>query len=310
MEKGIYITANDKVADQAIALLNSIRAYDADIPVVLIPYNDDYHSVASRLGQDFGVTVFEDLDLIERLSSNLHSIFGKGFFARANQFRKQVCWFGPFEKFLYIDTDIVVFSQIAKVLDYLNTYDFVCYDYQHTGGITNVFTPEVFTSGVFAEADRHSLFNCGFWASKRRLFSEADLYDVFRECANHPEYFDFSQKTSDQPIINYMILKHVTRRFNVVHREGKAPGSWAGSRHFEQRGHRLIDPKIDQPLDYLHWAGIRIQPGCPYWEIWAYYRYLNNSDPRPVPGPPPAPPSPWQQLSTSLKRSIKNLLNA
>lgn len=32
-------------------------------------------------------------------------------------------------------------------------------------------------------------------------------------------------------------------------------------------------------MKYIHWAGIRIEPGCPYWEIWEYYRYLNVSKP-------------------------------
>jgi len=39
MKKGIYITANDKVMDYAIACLNSIRLYDPEIPIVLIPYD-------------------------------------------------------------------------------------------------------------------------------------------------------------------------------------------------------------------------------------------------------------------------------
>ena len=98
--RGIYITANDKVLDHAIACLNSIRAYDPSIPVMLIPYNDDYHQVAEVLGRDYGVEVYPDLDFIQRLSENLHAIFGEGFFARPNQFRKQACWFGPFDRFL------------------------------------------------------------------------------------------------------------------------------------------------------------------------------------------------------------------
>ncbi|MCH2246325.1 MAG: methionine synthase, partial [Crocosphaera sp.] len=32
MTRGIYITANDKVIGQAIALLKSIRCYDQDTP--------------------------------------------------------------------------------------------------------------------------------------------------------------------------------------------------------------------------------------------------------------------------------------
>ncbi|HHP7245476.1 MAG TPA: hypothetical protein ACFE0H_12380, partial [Elainellaceae cyanobacterium] len=189
MTRGIYITANDRVTDQAIALLNSIRLYDSETPIVLIPYDDHYESVAQILNESFGVTVYDDLDFIDRLSKQLYDIFGDGFFARPNQFRKQACWFGAFDEFLYIDTDIVVFEPIIDTLNYLDHYDFVCADYQHTGGITNVFTPTVLEANVFTPGDLQNIFNGGLWGSKKNLISESDLYDVFQECAAHPDYF-------------------------------------------------------------------------------------------------------------------------
>jgi hypothetical protein len=308
--RGIYITANDKVIDHAIACLNSIRAHDPSIPVMLIPYNDDYHQVAEVLGRDYGVEVYPDLAFIQRLSENLHGIFGEGFFARPNQFRKQVCWFGPFDRFLYIDTDVVVFSAIAKVLDYLDNYDFISYDYQHRGGIRNVFSPAIVEQGVFTPTELEDMFNCGFWGSKKGLVSEQDLYDTFAECAAHPDYFDFSEKTSDQPIINYLILKRMARRFNLVRQPGGGPGNWAGSPHFvplvASEGMTLSDPNVNQPLDYLHWAGYRIQPGCPYWDIWAYYRYLRDPDSRPV-EVPVVPPSPLGTLGRKAGKLLSRL---
>lgn len=307
--RGIYITANDKFTEQAIALLNSIRHYDPDIPITLIPYDETHEAIAARLKQDYGVALYHDLDFIERLAQQLYTIFGEGFFARPNQFRKQACWFGDYDEFLYIDTDIVVFERIADNLDALAQYDFLCCDYQHRGGITNVFNPAVFETGVLDERDRTAIFNCGWWAAKKGLFTEDDLYRVFAECAAHPDYFDFSQKTSDQPIINYLILKNLLpeRRFNLVNRPGGAPGSWAGSRQFEQRGERLFDPNChDQPLQYLHWAGIRLAPGCPYWDIWQQYRYLNGE-------PLPAVATEHGQHQPSrfdrLKQQVKKLLS-
>lgn len=303
--RGIYITANNKFTEQAIALLNSIRHYDPDIPITLIPYDENYQEIATLLAENYGVKVYQDLAFIDRLSQKLYDIFGAGFFARPNQFRKQACWFGEYDEFLYIDTDIVVFEPIAQNLDALQTYDFLCCDYQHRGGIGNVFTPQIFTDGVLAESDRASLFNGGWWAAKKNLLSEQDLYDTFAECAAHPEYFDFSQKTSDQPIINYMILQRVPpeRRFNLINRPGGAPGSWAGSPQFTRLGDdALADPNCnDQRLQYLHWAGIRITPGCPYWRIWKHYRYLNSDD-IPADPPPPPPPSWLQRLKTKLRR--------
>jgi hypothetical protein len=279
MSRGIYITANDKITDHAIALMNSIRFYDPDVPVVMIPYDDNYQKIAKILGDRFGVTIYRDLEFIERLSEKLYAIFGTGFFARPNQFRKQACWFGEFDKFLYIDTDIVVFERIIDNLDYLQEYDFLCCDYQHSGGIKNVFAQTVIEQNIFTPTELQSIFNGGFWASKKNLISEADLYDTFSECAAHPEYFDFTQKTSDQPIINYMMLKRIPKRFNLVYKDGKAPGSWAGSQHFKQKDNILFDPNINRNLQYLHWAGIKIEPNCPYWNIWKYYRYLNEIAP-------------------------------
>ena len=90
MTRGIYITANDRVSDHAIALLNSIRTYDTETPVVLIPYDDNYHNVAQILNDRFGVTVYQDLEFIERLSIKLQQTFGEEFFARPNQFRKLI----------------------------------------------------------------------------------------------------------------------------------------------------------------------------------------------------------------------------
>jgi hypothetical protein len=306
MNRGIYIIANDKVTDHAIALLNSIRLYDADTPIVMIPYDDNYHAIADTLTKHYGVQVYEDLDFIDRLSNKLHEAFGGKFFARPNQFRKQACWFGPFEEFLYIDTDIVVFEKIIDNLNYLENNDFINCDYQHLGGIANVFSPTVFSEKVFTETEIKDIFNGGFWGSKKNLISENDLYEIFTECAAHPEYFDFSQKTSDQPIINYMLLKRIPRRFNIVKRQGKAPGNWAGTLHFQTQGNLLFDSTVNQPLQYLHWAGIRIEPGCPYWEIWQYYRNLNPSLPPPV-FPVKVKKSSWQQTLNQIKSPFRFL---
>jgi Mannosyltransferase putative len=303
--RGIYITANNKFTEQAIALLNSIRHYDPDVPITLIPYDENYEDIAALLAKNYGVKVYQDLDFVERLSRKLYDIFGEDFFARPNQFRKQACWFGEYDEFLYIDTDIVVFERIADNLDLLQTYDFLCCDYQHRGGIGNVFTPKVFEDGALLERDRASLFNCGWWAAKKNLLSEQDIYDTFAQCAAHPEYFDFSQKTSDQPIINYMILKKVPqeRRFNLVNLPGGAPGSWAGSSQFVPLGDdALADPNCNHKrLQYLHWAGIHIAPSGPYWQIWKHYRYL-NSDEVPADPLPPAPPTWIDRLKASLRR--------
>ncbi len=295
MSRGIYITANDKVTEQAIALLNSIRYYDKETPITLIPYDDNYHNIAQLLADKYNVSVYSDLEFIERISVNLYNIFGKDFFARPNQFRKQACWYGEYDEFLYIDTDIVVFEKISDNLNYFANYDFLCCDYQYKAGIKNVFTNKIIEDKVFTSEELQDLFNGGFWASKKNFITETEIYETFKECAAHPEYFDFSQKTSDQPIINYLILNRVDRRFNLVKKTANEPGNWAGSPHFQRQGNILIDTKNDRPLQYIHWAGFRVDPSCPYWDIWKYYRYLDDPNP-PTDPVPPQPKSQWQRL--------------
>ena len=304
MNQGIYITANDRAIEQSIALLNSIRLHDRETPIVLIPYDDDYQKIAQLLGGKYGVTVYKDLDFIERLSHKLYSIFGKNFFARPNQFRKQACWFGEFDRFLYIDTDIIVFEKIVDNLNYLDNYDFICCDYQYKAGIKNVFTPKVIEENIFQEIELQDIFNGGFWASKKNLISEQQLDRIFRECAAHIDYFDFSQKTSDQPIINYLILKSTSKRFNLVKLSDREPGNWAGSSHFYEKDRVLYDR--EKPLKYIHWAGIPMKPGGPYRELWEYYRYLGEQKP-PETSPTEKPQrNQWQKIASQIKNKVFN----
>ncbi|NEQ17342.1 MAG: methionine synthase, partial [Moorea sp. SIO3E2] len=65
------------------------------------------------------------------------------------------------------------------------------------------------------------------------------------------------------------------------------------------------DPNLNQPLQYLHWAGIRIQPGCPYWDIWKHYRYLNEPMPEDESLQTKTQKSLWEQITNKLHKSLK-----
>nr|MBA3924514.1 methionine synthase [Nostocaceae cyanobacterium] len=84
------------------------------------------------------------------------------------------------------------------------------------------------------------------------------------------------------------------------------PGNWAGTPHFQTQGHLLLDPTVNQTLQYLHWAGFRIQPGCPYWEVWEYYRHLNPSLP-PAVFEVPIAKSQFGQILDKLKHQMRRL---
>ncbi|MGY6529918.1 MAG: Npun_R2821/Npun_R2822 family protein [Cyanobacterium sp.] len=276
--KGIYIVANDKVINNSIALLNSIRLYDKETNIFLIPFDDKYQEVAKVLKERHGVKLFPDLDFVDNFTTKIASIFDRDFLALPNKMRKLVQWFGPLDEFLYIDTDIVVFEKIIDNLKYLQEYDFLNCDYHFKGRkLNDIFSPMVLEQNIFSPQQLEDVFNSGFWASKKGIFTEDELYQLLAECANHREYFDFSQKTTDQPILNYLILKTTKKRLNLVKLKDNEPGNWAGSPHFEEKDYILYDQ--GQRLKYVHWAGVSIGGKGAYGELWEYYRYLGEEKP-------------------------------
>ncbi|MBD2388061.1 Npun_R2821/Npun_R2822 family protein [Cylindrospermum sp. FACHB-282] len=275
MIRGIYIVANDRVIENAIALLNSIRYYDQEVLIYLIPFNENYHKVADKITTLHNVQIFPDLELIEKFTLSIGEIFDRDFLALPNKMRKLVAWFGPLDEFIYIDTDIVVFEKIADNLDKLTEVDFFCCDYHHANDkLRNIFSPLVREQQIFTDAQLEDVFNSGFWASRKGTITEQQMDEALRECATHREYFDFSEGVTDQPILNYLVLKLIAKRGNLVKIPGGGPGSWAGSRNFQQQGYTLYDR--GQPLKYLHWAGTKMKIGSPYWQLWEHYRYLHQ----------------------------------
>lgn len=279
MTNGIYFIANDAVLEQTIAMVKSVRLYEPAIAIILIPFDDNYHQVANYL-EKYQVALFPNLKFIDEFTSCIREIFPEDFLALPNKMRKFVQWFGPLDNFIYIDTDIILFQDLGEIFTYLEEYEFVCCDYHHKGNkLKDIFTTVVKEENIFSDSQLADVFNSGFWASKKGIFTEPDLYQLLKHCAQHPEYFDFSSKTTDQPLLNYVILTATQKRLNLTKREVKEPGSWAGSSNFHTKlinnNYLLYDG--EERLRYLHWAGIKIQPGCPYWKIWKHYRYLGES---------------------------------
>jgi hypothetical protein len=79
MSRGIYIVANDRVYDNAIALLNSIRSYDPEVPVFLIPFNEEYQKVADTLNKLHNVQLFPNLEFIDQFTKKIGEIFDRIF---------------------------------------------------------------------------------------------------------------------------------------------------------------------------------------------------------------------------------------
>lgn len=272
--RGVYIVANNKVQENAIALLSSLRRYDPDIPVYLIPFNADYLAIAQALAEKYQVQIFPNLALLNELTNTIGDIFPRDFLALPNKMRKLAAWFGPLDEFLYIDTDILFFTPVSDTLSYLKHADFIWCDYHYKRGLEDVFSDVVIERNIFTAQTLEDVFNSGLWGSRKSALSMEQLVSILKDCAAHREYFDFSSGTTDQPIMNYLVLKAIPRRLNIAKANPGEPGSWGGSTHFEQRNQVLYDG--DRPLRYLHWAGTPMRAGGPYRDLWMHYRYRDD----------------------------------
>ena len=302
--RGVYIVANDKVGENAIALMSSLRLHDPDIPVFLIPFNDEHKVVAQRLSDLYNVQLFPDLDFLNELTQKIGEIFPRDFLALPNKMRKLAAWFGPLDEFLYIDTDILFFTSVVDTLAYLDRADFIWCDYHYKRGLEDVFSDVVPTQNIFDAESLKDVFNSGLWGSHKSAVSLEQLYAVLKVFADHREYFDFSNGTTDQPIMNYLVLKTMARRLNIVKDNPGEPGSWGGSPHFERRDDVLFDG--DHPLRYLHWAGTPMRAGGPYRELWTHYRYLDDPEAKAkADAIKPAAPSRFEQLKRRVKAVLK-----
>jgi len=277
VERGVYIIANDRFIDQAIALLSSLREVDPLIPVVMVPFDGRHGEVARVLQHAFDVRLFPDSGVLEKITRDVNEIFPDGFLALPNKLRKLAFWFGPFDEFVYVDTDILLFRSVNETLAYLDGADFVSCDHHFRGGLRKVFSEVVRERRLFTDQELLDVFNSGFWASRKGIFTYEQLLSVLRDCAAHHEYFDFSTGLTDQPLLNYLVLGNIKRRVNIVKIDPKETGSWAGSLHFQERDGKLYDG--DRLLRYLHWAGTPMRAGAPYWDLWRSYRFRKVSEP-------------------------------
>ena len=300
-KRGVYIVANEKVGDNAIALLASLRLHDPDVPVYMIPFNDDYQSLFQKLNTLYQVQLFPDLAFLEAFTQKISEIFPRDFLALPNKMRKLAAWFGPLDEFLYIDTDILFFEPVSDTLAYLDQADFICCDYHFKGRkLRDVFSPSVIERGIFPEDIVNSVFNSGLWGAKKDTITLHQMYQRLSECAQNRDYFDFSGGTTDQPIMNYLVLNSIDTRLNIVQVKADEPGSWGGMQHFVSRDHALYDG--DTRLRYLHWAGTPMRSGGPYRDLWEYYRYLDDPDGRPLAGKSPS------QLQRQPIRKLKQAI--
>ncbi|WP_413160671.1 Npun_R2821/Npun_R2822 family protein [Capilliphycus salinus ALCB114379] len=197
MTEGIYTLANDVVYDQFVALLNSIEANAGrEIPVCVIPYNDQLDRVKAEIANRKNVKLFDDVAVINDWENFVSEAWKAH--RRAQEVWKQrelpsvyrlamhrkLCGInGEFDKFVYFDADTLLMSPLDAVYEKLDEYDWVANDFQYKSDLKYIFDrPQEQLLRVFeAEKLPSHIFCAGWFASKKGVLNSEILDDLLRK---------------------------------------------------------------------------------------------------------------------------------
>ncbi|MEM9216064.1 MAG: hypothetical protein AAGD25_17170 [Cyanobacteria bacterium P01_F01_bin.150] len=288
-KRGIYTLGNDVVFDQLVALLNSIEVHvGSDMPVMICPYDDRMDRIREEISRRPNVSIFDDQDAIARWDEfttriwKTHPIASiewqkeDGFEVhRMGVHRRFVGLDGPFDRYVYLDADILVLDSLEKIFAPLDIYDWVVYDFQHTDPthVFNVKSPllaQYFgidgdnTDKLKLTQEPHqrtiqqniqqanqyiksNIFCSGMYASRSGLFSP-DQYEQFIQQLASGEADMLYHMAPDQTILNYMVLRANASVYNLAHQlpPDQVTGCCVTSSHFQAP--TPILPPLDAPI--------------------------------------------------------------
>mgnify|MGYP001793813474 CR=1 FL=1 len=228
---------------------------------------------------------------------------------------RRFCGFdGIFDKFIYLDADILVLNSLDYIFEQLNQNDFVVYDFQHKdlSHVYNINSDKL--RNIFSQSRLDSeIFCAGLYAANKGLF-DVDIRNHLLSKLQAGEAEILYKNAPDQTILNYMVMRSGISSYNFAFNLPKEEitGCCVTSPHFEERNNLVYDR--GKCLTYLHYIGLssklfsRICSGenidFPYRETFLHYRYLHEPDKRPKFTTKPkaynAPPS----LTTKVLRKL------
>jgi hypothetical protein len=257
-DAGIYLLANDRFVEWTRALLNSLRHFEPDLPLTLIPYDSESGRVAALAGAH-GHAVFADDTLLASLDELANAAFAPqpGW---VGAYRKFAAFSGPYERFLVLDADIVVTGALLGVFDRLGP-DCQLYAAQHTS-LASAWRDGAIR--VDAERNSRQPYNSGIWAGLRGSLDLEGLRALAAEARQVRNQF---ASRGDQSFFNFCIDR---RRIPARAWNEDAAGplcAWAGD-----------VPPGSEPgalaarTAAVHWAGYRLSPLMPRRRLWVRHR--------------------------------------
>ncbi len=268
LPQGVYCLANDKVIEWTIAFCESLRAHEPALPLVVIPF-DDHVDRLSRLAERYRFAILRDPSL-ERLD-RIGTLFYPGDPTARHMFRKLAAFWGPFDRFIFLDSNIVVLGTLGSILSAGIGYDLVRFD-------TDI--KPVYKSGPFRDemvrAHGARGFNAGAFISRRGALTLDRVEGLAVDALAVKDHF---MPAGDQPFLNYcfdMSGLRMEALSDLI--PAMASCVWAAQAPVRRvRGaYRVLDKtrpvSTARSVPLLHWAGYRCNRHIPNRTIYLRYR--------------------------------------
>lgn len=271
---GVYVLANDKVVQWLSAFLGSFRAYNPNLSLCLIPFNDESLECVS-LVRDAGGMVLEEPARFRELESI-------GAALELGVTRTGPCWFrrfaafdGPFEYFAYLDCRTIVLAPLYEFALAANTYQVPLVHY-------DVALNQVYENGPIrrrfcVEGGGHG-FVSNIWASRRGMASLETMQRAGRELVVIRQ--QMNRRNTDQFFLNYLCDSQGLRVCHMADFDDRlARCAWANDRGavYESADGRWrkwdfggLEHKRE--MLFVHWAGIPLSPWMPHYSLHQRFR--------------------------------------
>lgn len=272
--KGTYILANDAVLDWTIAFSNSFRLHNPDLPLCIIPYDDNIKEL-DKLKENYNFFWYENFEVLEKCDQ-LWLLCAAKDDRWSGTFRKFACWFGSFQSFIYADTDIVVLQSFEPILKIIHRYAFLAAQQSPN----NVWIQSAVESPPVGLEKSEVEFLCGtgFFASNIWSFDWSSnlekLEDIVIQASKFKDYMEPSW--NDQSFLNYRITRQIDKCvywWDTKLKNYMNGGFWPGGEGLVQHQKDSILLQEPRPL-FVHWAGLK-GASKPLQDLWEFYRYID-----------------------------------
>ena len=243
----VYTLANDRVLDWLVAFCESLRKHEPDAPLTVIPFDDRVSEVAALAGR-YGFRLLDDprlagLDRVER------SLWPER--ASVGALRKLAMFWGDAERFMFLDSDIVVLGPLGRfpALTAEHDLDLLVFDI----GLHQAYEEDL--AERMAERYGARGFNTGALAGRSGLLTPERLEQLADEA--RPVSGGFIDSMIEQSFINYCADVDGWR-VGYVHDLMEVGHNWAAM------------PADRAP--FLHWSGFRSGPFMPHPIVFLRHR--------------------------------------